>query len=160
MSYICPNEPWNYNTLLCLPAGQFFSLYKDKIYAFLKHRWWIFWLVFVVLLASFILLYIYCQNTIYWFNLMGIIFVLLIIMFNMKVQVQNPVLDFLGKHTYWMFILQNLFFILYNWIGLGNVNRYLFFFVSLVSTIVLSVVMRILFTKFESLIWREKVKKS
>lgn len=162
MKYILPQDPWNYNTLLCLPAGQFLSLYKDKIINWLKmKKGGVLLATIVVLLAIFIPLYIYCWNNVYdvyTFNILSVIFAFLFVTIGMKVCVYNKILDFLGKHTFWIFILQNLFFNIFSYVGLVGVSTYLYFFVCLASTILCAVLFRIAFSKLENLIWRPKKK--
>ena len=95
---------------------------------------------------------------VYTFNILSVIFAFLFVTIGMKVCVYNKILDFLGKHTVWIFILQNLFFNIFSYVGLVGVSTYLYFFVCLASTILCAVLFRIAFSKLENLIWRPKKK--
>lgn len=110
------NLQYNYyiNTIFCLPVGLLYSLYKDKIENFVfnnKH----YYLTLFSVMASFVLVFavqrfiIEDKEPLYLiYNLCSILFVFLIVLITMKVKISNPILLFLGKYSFGIYILQKL----------------------------------------------------
>ena len=67
-------------------------------------------------------------------------FVLIIFLITLKVKIGNKILFHLGKNTFNIYILQRLSYIFYEYIGLKNYNFYLYFIVSVITTLLLSII--------------------
>ena len=146
---------WYYDTFICLPAGMFFSLYKDKILAFFKSKYYAYIIISFAVLASFVVLFIFCRDNPFVFNIISILFALLLYLTTLKLSIHNCVLNWLGKYTFWIYILQRIPMIVLKQVGLASVNKFLYFFVCLAATLVLAVVMKFVSGKIENLIWRK-----
>lgn len=149
-------KTYYYDTFLCLPAGMWFSCYKEYFYTFVK-KWYMYLLVLGLSIALFILLF-YTKN-IYAFNFASIMFALILVLLSMKISISNVVLNWIGKHTFWIYILQRIPMIIFKHIGLANVNNYLFMAASLVVTILLSWGVKIAVDKLKVLIFDRKSQK-
>ncbi len=110
--------------LLCLilSFGYIFLVMK-----FLGYSWW----VDTILCFNAGMFFSYFKESI-------LCFVLIIVLISLKVKIGNKVLLWLGKNTFNIYILQRLSYILYQYLGLANYNIYLYFGVSVLTTIVLT----------------------
>lgn len=146
-----------YNTLLCFPLGMFFSMLKpyiDKV--FMKND--ILW--FVGFSASVVLFAYFSQNRdnrLLYYILFTFFALAVIVMFMMKVNISNSVLDWFGQHIFSFFILQRIPMILLREFGY-NKNGYFFIIVSFFGTIFLSVIFDAFTDKLDSIIFTRKLK--
>lgn len=133
------------NTILCYSIGMYFSYYKDKILLFLKDNKK-YYLTLFIIMVSFIFLYLISRMLYYriinliLYNLISILFVLMILFLSFKVYIGNKILYFLGKNTFNIYILQRISYILFKEVGLNEVNVYLYFTVSIIFTLLLSII--------------------
>lgn len=115
---------WWVDTILCFNAGMFFSYFKESILCLL---------MVIIFALSIINNYNY-----FTYEIISLSFVLIIVLISLKVKIGNKVLLWLGKNTFNIYILQRLSYILYQYLGLANYNIYLYFGVSVLTTIVLT----------------------
>ena len=155
LMFVLDRDHYTFNTMLCLPAGMIFSLCKDKLFSYLKTHPIVHIVSFCVLVAVFVVLYKFCFYDPFMFNIMGIVFMLTIILATTKVSIQNPLLNFLGKYTFWIYILQRIPMIIFMRIGLASFNSYLYLLVCVLCTILLSIAINYLSAKLKNLIWRK-----
>ena len=130
-------ESYFYDTYLCLIFGMWFSVFKDYFMNFIN-KWYTYISIFLFLITSLFVLYFFLGSNPFVFNVISIIFSILLVMVTMKIKIQNPILAWIGKHTFWIYIIQRLPMIVLRHLGLNNVNTILFFFTSLVVTLLLS----------------------
>ena len=109
---------WWYNTVLCYPAGMWLSHSKDRIINILKNG------------KSYILISI----------LVLILFVSIIILFNFKIKLGNPILLWLGKNTFNIYILQRMSFMMLKYFKLNEYNIYLYFVISIIIIIIITII--------------------
>lgn len=137
--YFVKEGSWWWNTVLCFNLGMWYCLFKDRIDALMKKPL-AYWITLPVTLGLFVLFYVLQYKGIYpaiTFIVAALIFCLLVVLITMKVQSKNMVLSFLGKHVFSIYILQRLVFIPLSKTALLDME-YLFFFVALAITIVVS----------------------
>ena len=129
------NSCW-YDTVFCFPSGMYFSLYRDRIRLNRKTKP----LAFLILIVVFILAYRLAETVDrgVFFNIASIAFVLIWCMVTSVVTFDNAVLQFLGRHSFSIYLLQRLPMIVFTYLGL-NGNMYFFTLVCLVATILISV---------------------
>ena len=132
-----------YNTIFCFPAGMVFSHFKKGIIKNMSDNK-SYLITFALLCISFVFGYKLRFNYMVY-EFFSIIFVLLIIFVSMKFKIGNKVLLFLGKHTFNVYATQRIFFILFKEVGLLENNVYLYFFVCLGCTLLLSHLLSILY---------------
>ena len=99
-----------YNTLLSYPLGFMYSTYKDYIETRLKKSYWIYALLLAVV---FVPIYILLHNgsTIrsqIAYNLVSILFALLVVMLTLKVRINNQPLRWVGVHLFPIYIYMRL----------------------------------------------------
>ncbi len=127
-----------FNTILCFDFGMFVSLFKAEIFKFFKSKW-NYILSFIIIL---LLMYL-CHShgyTFLMYEIYSICFVSLILLVSMKIKIGNKMLHFLGKNTFNIYILQRIPFIALQHVGLSNYNVYIYFIVSILTTIIISII--------------------
>ena len=102
---------WWYNTLLCYPAGMIFYTIKDKLDHFFKKHKKMYYVTGLFVFIVFIALYL--RSSFITYNLCACCFCILIILMNMKLKIENPILNWLGIHSFSIYILQRLPMIVY-----------------------------------------------
>lgn len=144
-----------YNTLLCFPLGMFFSMIKpyiDKILMKNDILWFIGFSASVVLFAYFSQ---NRDNRLLYYILFTFFALAVIVLFMMKVNISNSVLDWFGQHIFSFFILQRIPMILLREFGY-NKNGYFFIIVSFFGTVFLSVIFDAFTDKLDSIIFRNR----
>ncbi len=141
---------WWYNTAILFPLGVWYSLFKNKIDDFVmkndKRYFTIFIIMFFVCLVS----AKYKSNSDFIsYTIWGVAFTLFVVITTMKVTFGNKVLEFFGDHVFSIYILQRLPMIILSNLGLAKSNRYLFFALSLLITILLAIIFDKTFELFE-----------
>ena len=99
-----------YNTMLCFPAGMFYSKYKTNLEeTFQKHYITVVALLIMLFLGSFIYNYLlYPQLWGFTYNFESTIFALIVVTITMKVKIGNGVLIWLGLNLFPIYIYQRL----------------------------------------------------
>ena len=147
-----------YNTMMCFPAGMFFSLIKpyfDKL--FLKND--IIWVL--GLGASFGLFYYFGTlrgKSVIFYTLWALFAAALVLFITIKVKIQNSILDWFGHHVFSIYILQRLSMNTFSYFGLNKSHPYAFVILCFVITIILSILFDSLMEKTDSLIYNRKKK--
>lgn len=132
---LCGKESWYYNTIFCYPLGMLFGKYEHKIRTLLE-KTDTYLMIVVGCAAAFAASYLSvlkCHGVI-WLavvELRGIFFVLLVVLATRRIKIGNPVLNWLGKNTFEIYILQRLPMIALS--GMG-INQYVYFFICAVLT--------------------------
>ena len=148
-----------YNTFLCLPFGMWFSVFKEKIINFLS-KWYIYLISLILLIFSIILTYWLFNYDPFVFNIIAILFALTLFMLTLKFQIQNKILLWLGKYTFWIYILQRIPMIVLKHIGIANFNSFLFLGISFFITILLTYTFNLLSEKISLVIWKKNKKET
>lgn len=139
---------WWYDTALVYPAGVLYALYGSKLEKRLGKK--LRPAAFLVMVGCFVACYLLRQELI-WRELMAVAFALTIVFGTIIFQVGNPVLKFLGKYTFEIYILQRLPMILLQ--GQFS-NRYVYLGVSFAATVLLAVVFKALLDLLDKLIFK------
>lgn len=132
---LCGKRSWYYNTIFCYPLGMLFGKYEHKIRTLLE-KTDTYLMIVVCCAAAFAASYLSvlkCHGVI-WLavvELRGIFFVLLVVLATSRIKIGNPVLNWLGKHTFEIYILQRLPMIALSGIG---INQYVYFLIGTVLT--------------------------
>ena len=147
------NGYW-YNTLWCYPLGITYSYYKDKIENFvLRNNFSYFVCLFTALFSTFIFTYLGTKN-VYYYELWAISFTLFIVFITMKINIQNPILNWLGKNLFWLYILQRIPMLILQYYRITN-YPYLFFIVSFIATILLAYEFSFIFQKIDKKLFKK-----
>ena len=138
-----------YDTILLYPCGIFWSLLKDKLDKIININRIMWFVCFVVSVAAALVTWHY-KNVSLVANLLGnMLFALAVVLFSMRVSLNNKVLRWCGKNLFGLYILQRVPMIIFRETGLADYNIYLYFAGCLVATVVLAVV----FEKYTGILW-------
>lgn len=133
-----------YNTILCYPAGMFFSYYKNKIENLICENNKTYLFISFICIITFILLYkISKVSNILVYQLVSILFVILILLACMKFSFKNVILNYLGNNIFWIYILQRIPMIILRNYNINNYNPYLFVIISFILTIILTEIIKL-----------------
>jgi len=153
-------DSWWYDTTLCYVLGIWFSVYKQKILAFLCKSNLCWALSFLGVSALFFGLYYFTPTATLpryaRLLLLAPAFCLLVQVLLVKIRISNKVLVFLGGHLFEIYILQRLPMILFKDLGLDQVNLYLYFLACAVGTLLLSVAFRYAVSRLDARLFRGK----
>lgn len=132
---LCGKGNWYYNTIFCYPLGMLFGKYEQRIRMLLEKTSTYFMIVIgsiVALVVSYLCALKY-HGVIWlvWVELKALFFVLLIVLATSRIKIGNPVLIWLGKHSFEIYILQRLPMIALSGI---DMNQYVYFFVCVIIT--------------------------
>lgn len=133
---------WWYDTIAAFPAGMWFTLLMNKKTVG-SIRYNLFLTIAIVALFLF------------WRHFMGIdiygicavIFCFVIVSLSLWVKLDNPALQWLGKHSFSIYMLQRIPMIIFSWLGLQT-NKFLFTTLIIISALLLSWV----FTKLTNML--------
>lgn len=144
---------WWYSTAFTPVAGLAFAAYEEKILAFLK-RFYFFVLPVLMIAFYFIARF---KWDIYWkmpgditelilSTVLAILFLLLIVLFALKLKVGNKVLDFLGKISFELYMSQGLLMLVLRNDYIKIQNDFLYASIVLVLSVALAYVLNVLFS--------------
>ncbi|MGN9057109.1 acyltransferase family protein [Bariatricus sp. HCP28S3_A7] len=135
MLILCGKGSWYYNTIFCYPLGMLFGNYEQKIKTLMEKmgRYLMIVVACVVAFMASYLCALKCHGMIWlaMVELRGIFFVLLVVFATSRIKIGNPVLNWLGKHTFEIYILQRLPMIALSGI---DMNQYVYFLICAVVT--------------------------
>ena len=118
-----------YNTVFCFPSGMWYSFYKDKIDNVMKCHYWLILLTLFVANAAVAFVTIHVSIA---YSLLSVVFSLLVVAITVKLRFRSPILAFLGKHVFSIYILQRLVFMI---LQKSISNTYIYFVVSFLTTV-------------------------
>ena len=149
---LCGRGSWYYNTIFCYPLGMLFGEYEQKVQMLLE-KTDTYLMIVVCCAAAFAASYLCtlkCHGVI-WLavvELRGIFFVLLVVLATSRIKIGNPVLHWLGKHTFEIYILQRIPMILLQ----NRMGGYVYLLACLILTIGLAVIFKILERKVDTIL--------
>ena len=121
------------NTLLCYPVGMLYSLIKPKIDKIIQSEKYIYYVLLASVIVVFVGLY-WLKGNVVAYSVLACIFVLLITLISIKVQIHNKALQWLGKYSFSIYIVQRLPMMLLSHLNI-NENIAVFSLVSVVATL-------------------------
>lgn len=127
-----------YNTMLCFPLGMWYAFGKEKIEDRLKEKKVYIWF-FLFILLVFIMCY-RIRNNIIWYSVWGIVFSIGIVMFTMKIEMTNKILEWTGQNLFGLYIMQRIPMILLQHTSFAEKYVYGYAFVSLIGMYVLGII--------------------
>ena len=146
-----------YDTVMCFPAGMIYSLvkpYTDKILMKNDTLWAC---AFALFFGTFSLISPLRLNSAAYYTLWCLPAMILILLFSMKVQIANSILDWFGSHIFSIYMLQRIPMIILDSLGLSS-QKYLFVTACFVITIVMVIVFDSITDKLDSLIFKSPKK--
>ncbi len=144
---------WWYDTALVYPAGVLYGLYGAHFEKWLRKP--LRPLALLGMGGCFAVCYLLRQGLV-WRELMAVAFALTIVLGTMLFKVGNPILKFLGKYTFEIYILQRLPMMLLQ--GRFS-NQYVYLGVSFAATLLIAVAFKTMLDWLDGLIFRKGDKK-
>lgn len=130
-------QSWWYNTALCLPLGMWFSYFKDGIQKIvMKNN--ITYIAASALFAAIFLVGYLKRREFVFYEIWMLAFAILVVLLTMKVSLGNKALEWLGNHVFSVYILQRIPMIIFKDVPSVFGNRYIYFAVCFVITVVIS----------------------
>lgn len=140
-------EPYWYNTILCYPAGMLFSHYKNKIENLICENNKTYLFISAICITTFILLYKFSTSLLIY-ELLAILFVVLILLLCMKFSFKNKILNYLGNNVFWIYMLQRIPMMLLRFYKVHKYNQFLFVIICFILTILLTELVKLFFKLF------------
>ena len=136
-------DPFWYNTIMTYSLGIWFSLYKDKIESWLSNN-----VHYFIALISSLVLFVFLWVIIggekhsnqFVYEICSILYLSLIVLLTMKINITNPVLKFLGKHMFGIYLIHRVVLVL-----MPPVFIYCFPYVSFVAFFILTILAAYIF---------------
>ena len=126
-----------YNTVFAYWIGMFYAYYKEDIDRSIVKKEGTYLAVVLVMLVLFIGLHRIWKIRTLVYDMVSVCFALLLVLLSSHIQINNPLLTFIGRHVFSMYILQRLPMIVLQ----GTLGRTpgLYFCLTFVLTILLSI---------------------
>ena len=138
-----------YNTIIMAPMGMLYSKYKRPIEKAVMKNDITYYLAVAVMLAVYILAFFRLRESgIEGYTVWAVSFMMLLLLFTMKVRVHNDLLEWLGTHIFSIYILQRIPMIILDYFGLIEAHKY----ISLVAVFALTIPLALIFEKLTDLI--------
>ncbi len=147
-----------YNTVCCFPAGMIFSLAKPYIDKILMKNDIVWFTAFTAGAAVFAYFSLNRNENLVYYTMFTLTALAVIVMFMMKANISNSILDWFGQHIFSFFILQRIPMLLIRHLGFAD-REYFFIITSFFGTIFLSVLFDTAMDKLDSVIFKPRKKK-
>ncbi len=157
--YISKYRPgYYYNTLLTYSLGIWYALFKDKIDKICMKKD-IIWLVLVGLCGmGYYLAHKNYTKSVWYYELWACLFMLLLILFSMKISINNGILQFFGNHIFSIYILQRLPMDFINAHYKVEKVPYIFLITSFIITLIIAMIFDYAMDRLDGLVWRKNKK--
>lgn len=127
-----------YDTIFCYVAGMWFSLYRKQIEKIVLSNNISYLLSLIISLTLFGFMYLFRNNKLIIHQIWSLLFVCLVILVTMKVSFNNFILNWIGKHTFSIYILQRIPMMIFKNSNIISHNTYLYLVLCLLVTLVIS----------------------
>lgn len=135
-----------FNTLICYPLGISYAYHKEEIEKYVM-RTNVSYIIFLLIsIWSFLIFKDYATNGFEYYELLSMIFCLIVVGISMKINLKSKVLKWFGDNLFWVYILQRLPMMYLSKIGF-NSHPYKFTVISFLVTIILTIIYKFLATK-------------
>ena len=124
-----------YNTAVCYALGMVYAQYREKIEKAVMKNSAAYYITFFAVLVSFTAVSLCEHVRTFPHSLWATLFVLLVVLFTMKVRLNNPVLTYFGKRVFSVYILQRIPMIIFKKVTFIYSNEYLYVIVCFAFTL-------------------------
>lgn len=131
---------YTYNTAILLPLGCWYSLFKPQIERIVMKNDYFYSFFCVVNLLVYLFFYSKRWESIYSYSIWAISFVFMILLFTMKISINGNILNWFGNHVFSVYILQRIPMIFFDYLGISDSKKYVFFILSFICTVFLAMV--------------------
>lgn len=148
-------DGYYYNTLLCYTLGIWWSLLHNRFEKVIMKNDITYFGTLMLLFAMYYISYTRRNNGIWQYELWALVFTLLVLLVTMKVCFDNGFIQFLGNHTFSLYILQRIPM----WYLSRTVNcqahPYVFFLLSFLATIVIALIYDWVVGKLDKMLFKK-----
>lgn len=102
-----PDEGWWYNTAFCFAAGLWYSFFKEKIERLFHEKYFLYYIALLLSVLGVLIGKPYTYH-LEVYELWTLCFTAMIVLLTMKISIQNPILHWIGEHTFEIYILQRI----------------------------------------------------
>ncbi len=152
--YFVGKESWWFDTIFCYSFGMIFACFEEKIKTIMDKSKLYNYGAVVVSFICFFISYFFAANilpSIVAKNLTALLFCLVVVILSTKVKIDNPILRWLGKYSFLIYICQRLPMIILSKIGITDVV--MFVCISFALTIILSVLLNKIYNKLDKVLF-------
>lgn len=149
-----------YDTAIIFSAGMIFSLLREKAEKLLTKHEAVYYTVLGLTFLAYTLFYLKRKNGIEFYSMWGILFMVLVVLFTMKVQIGNGILEFFGSHVFSIYILQRIPMLILTKLGLAASHKYVFVSLCFFATVAMAVLFDLAMDKLDGVLFRKRVKKA
>lgn len=142
------------NTALCYTGGMWYSYFKKDIDSLFHQHQILYYISTFLILFSYFYCYPFKGVRIMYFNGVSLLFCMVFVLLSMKISFKSQVLKWFGDYLFWVYILQRIPMIFFAHIGLTAYHPYIYLFITLIITLLLSQYIQILTAKLKNLIWK------
>lgn len=144
------------NTYLCYAAGLWYSYFQEKIDILFRKRAFFYYAVLTAVVLVFVMIAPQRNHRLMMYNLVSILFCMIIVLVSMKISFQSHILKWFGRYLFWIYILQRIPMNLMSYYGVFVSQSYLYMMIVFFITLLLSYLMDFILNRIRS---RERVKK-
>lgn len=138
-----------YNTIIMAPMGMLYSKYRRPLEKIIMRSDIAFYLTAAVMLGVYFLAFFRKRDYgIEVYTVWAASFMMILLLFTMKVRVHNALLEWLGSHVFSIYILQRIPMIILDHFGLIETHKYM----ALVAVFALTIPLALVFEKLTDLI--------
>ena len=150
-------EHWH-NTLLCYSMGIWYSLFRERIEKILMGGDVIYLAALLGSVSAFAVFRNVANLYPWGFHVYALIFMMVLLLLSMKFSLDNPLLQFLGRHIFGMYILQRLPMIALRHLGIFQNNTVTLMVVCFLITCILTLLFEGFLKKMDHFLFRVKNK--
>lgn len=163
LAYILLMMQWEiptrfYNTILLFPVGMFYSLFRNKIEKICMKNDACYVGACVITFVLYYWFYCHKKEHISYYILWGMAFMMLVLLFTMKIQLQNTFLLWFGKNVFGIYILQRIPMNILKYFrgGIYVERTYVFILSCFLATIFLTVIFNYVLEKVDKRMFGNK----
>ena len=150
LRYFNLKDVWWYDTIILYACGIWYSLLREKIEKMINHNLITYFCTFAVVLVGALYFMKNRNNSFVHLEMCMVLFTAAVVVFSMRVSLNNAVLRWCGQHLFGLYILQRLPMIAFKALKMDEFNIYLYFVLCLAVT----VFMAWLFEKYVGKLWK------
>ena len=150
LAYFKLKQQYWYDTIIIYPCGIWYSLLREKIEKIINKNDTVWLFTFIAVVVSAYVTRQYRSVNFGVETLSMMLFTAAIVLFTMRVSLNNAVLRWCGKNLFGLYILQRIPMMIFKQVGLASYDVYLYF----IACLVVTVVMAWLFEKYVGKLWK------
>lgn len=137
-----------YNTIFCYVLGVWLSIFKDK-FSKLFGEYDMLWTITFLASSAVTVICWRDHSRFYMYEICMFSFTLAVVLFSMRVSLNNKILRWFGEHLFSVYMMQRIPMIVLKQVGLAEWNVYVYF----VSCLVITVILAYAFDKLVNPLW-------